>query len=79
MKRKLAHGQKEKHIFGVNLSVNFSTVITVAFAGFCEGVMDRGKGTPGVKGTAVCSCSLKLCQVQLCSLFVIPDVQSPLR
>lgn len=40
VKRKLAHEQKEKHIFGVNLSVNFSVVITVAFASFlqrCDG------------------------------------------
>jgi hypothetical protein len=53
VKRKLAHEQKEKHIFGVNLSVNFSTVIRVAFAGFCRGVMDRGKCTPGVNDAAV--------------------------
>lgn len=71
--------KKEKHIFGVNLSVNFSTVFIVAFAGFCKGVMGRGKGTPGANGTAVRSCSLQLWQVQLCSLLVIPDLQSPLR
>lgn len=54
-------------------------VFTVAFAGFCKGVMGRGKGTPGENGTAVRSCSLQLWQVQLCSLFVTPDLQSPLR
>lgn len=79
MRRKLAHERKEKHAFGVNLSVNFSTVIAVAFAAFCKGAMDRGKGTPGENGTAVHSCSLQLAQVQLCSLLVIPDVHQPLK
>ena len=74
MKRKLAHEQKEKHIFGVSLSVNLSTVITAAFAGFCRRVMDRGKCTPGVSRAAVCGFTLQLCQVQLRSLFVSPDL-----
>lgn len=79
VKRKLAHEQKEKHISGVNLSVNFSVVITVAFAGSCRGVMDQGKCTPGESHTAVCGCTLQLCQAQLCSLFVGPDLQSFLK
>lgn len=79
MERKLAHEQKGKHDIGVNLSVNFSPLITVVFAGFCRGVMDRGKDTPGANGAAVGSCRLQLWQVQLCSLFVIPDLQSPLK
>lgn len=79
MKRKLAHEQKEKHISGVNLSVNFSVVITVAYAGSCRGVMDQGKCTPGVSSAAVCGSMLQLCQVQLCSLFMGPDLQSLLK
>lgn len=76
---KLAHEQKEKHIFGVNISVNFSIVITIAFAGFYRGMMGKGKCTPGVNGAAVCGCRLQLCQVQLCSLLLIPDLQSLLK
>lgn len=41
--------------------------------------MGRGKGTPGANGTAVCHCSLQLCQVELCSLCVSPDFTEPLK
>lgn len=58
----------------------WTVVITVPFAGFfCSGVMDRGKGTGGVNDAPVCSCRLRPSQVQFCSLFVIPGIQSPLK
>lgn len=79
VKRKLTHEQKEKHIFGDNLSVNFFMVITAFFAGFRRGVMDRGKGTPDVSGAPVCSCRLQPSQVQLYLLSMNVDLQSPLK
>lgn len=40
----------------------------------CDG---QREGTPGMQDAAVCSCKLQVCQVQQCSLPVIPDLQSP--
>ena len=41
MKRKLSTLRKEKHIFGVNLSADFSVAVTVALPIFQGDVMDN--------------------------------------